>query len=140
MSGRTMEERVTVLEKLAESLVTVPGELRTLSDRVSVVEGRLGLVEGRLGSVEGRLGSVESQVVQLRGEMRAEFSAIRGEIATQGQQLRAELATKAELKQDIAALSMEMAGHFLEAERSTRLLFEEFLGKRRAIDEGNPSA
>lgn len=119
MSGRTM--------------VTVPGELRTLSDRVSVVEGRLGLVEGRLGSVE-------SQVVQLRGEMRAEFSAIRGEIATQGQQLRAELATKAELKQDIAALSMEMAGHFLEAERSTRRLFEEFLGKRKAIDEGNPSA
>ena len=32
-----------------------------------------------------------------------------------------------------------MAAHFLEAERNTRLLFEEFLGKRKAIDEGNPT-
>lgn len=44
---------------------------------------------------------------------------------------RSELAAKAELTQDIAALSMEMAAHFLEAERTTRLLFEEFLGKAR---------
>ncbi len=64
---------------------------------------------------------------------------LRQEIAAQGQQIGSELSAKAELK-DVAALSMEMAAHFLEAERKTRVLFDECLGKRRAIDEGNPTA
>jgi hypothetical protein len=137
MSDRSLDVRVTNLEILARTLEPLPQEVRAL--RHEMVD------------VKTRLTAVESQVVQLRGDLRDEFSAVRGEIAAQGQELRAEmaaqgqelrseLATKAELKQDIAALGMEMAAHFLEAERKTRLLLEEFLGKRRAIDEGTPTA
>ncbi len=69
MSGKTMDERVTDLEKLAESLAPLPV-------RMEAVEGRLGDVDMRLGAVETRLGTVESQIVQLRTEMRVEFSAV----------------------------------------------------------------
>ena len=70
MNGKAMDERVTDLEKLAESLAPLPA-------RMGAVEGRLGVVETRLGIVETRLGTVESQIVQLRTEMRVEFSAVR---------------------------------------------------------------
>jgi len=73
MNGKTMDERVTNLEKLSESLAPMPA--------------RLEAVEGRLGIVETRLVTVESQIVQLRTEMRVEFSAVRGEIAAQGVEL-----------------------------------------------------
>ena len=115
MDEPELEERVTNLENLARTLEPLPQEVRAL--RHEMVD------------VKTRLTVVESQIVQLRGEMREGFSAIRGEMAT-----------KAELKQDISALSMEMAGHFLAAERKTLLLFEQFLGKRKTIDEGHPDA
>ena len=55
MNGKTMDERVTDLEKLAESLAPLPARMKA--------------VEGRLGVVDMRLGTVESQIVQLRTEM-----------------------------------------------------------------------
>ena len=125
MDDRNLDVRVMNLENLARTLEPLPQEVRALRHE--------------MGDFKTRLTAVEAQVVQLRGEMQVGFSAIRDEMAAQGRELRAELATKAELKQDISALSMEMAAHFLEAERKTRLMFEEFLGKRRAIDEGNPT-
>ena len=70
MNGKTMDERVTDLEKLAESLAPLPA-------RMEAVEGRLGVVDMRLGAVETRLSTVESQIVQLRTEMHVEFSAVR---------------------------------------------------------------
>ena len=66
MNGKTMDERVTDLEKLAESLAPLPV--------------RMEAVEGRLGARDARLGTVESQIVQLRTEMRVEFSAVRREM------------------------------------------------------------
>ena len=73
MNGKTMDERVTDLEKLAESLAPLPV-------RMEAVEGRLGVVEKRLGTVETRLSTVESQIVQLRTEMRVGFSTVRREM------------------------------------------------------------
>lgn len=142
---------MTNLENLARTLEPLPQEVRALRHE--------------MGDVKARLIIVESQIVHLRGEMRDGFSAIRGEmavqktelgaelrerietrtselrseIALQGRELRAEMAAqKVELRQDISALSVEMVAHFLAAEQKTRVLFEEFLGKRKAIDEGHP--
>ena len=86
MNGKTMEERVTNLEKLAETLVPLPEEVRGLKVRV---------------------GAVESQIVQLRTDMNVEFSAVRGEMA----------GMKDELREDIAALGRETAGHVLGLHR-----------------------
>ena len=118
MSGMTMEKRVADLEKLAESMAPLPSQVGKLTERVSAVEGRLESVEGRLGSVEGRLGSVEgrlgsaeerlgsveSQIVHLRADMTAGFSAVRGEMA----------ALKHELREDIAAQGRDTAAGFLQ--------------------------
>jgi hypothetical protein len=65
MNGKTMDERVTDLEKLAESLAPLPA--------------RMEAVEGRLVDVDRRIGTVESQIVQLRTEMRIGFSTARRE-------------------------------------------------------------
>ena len=101
MNGKTMDERVTDLEKLAESLAPLPA--------------RMEAVEGRLGIVETRLGTVESQIVQLRTEMRVEFSAVRDDIAAQG---------------------VELTGHVLETQREMRVLHEEVIRRIALIGEG----
>ena len=69
MYEKTMDERVTALEQLAESLSPLPAQMAEMNGRMTNVEGRLGNVEGRLGNVEGRLENVESQIVQLRGAL-----------------------------------------------------------------------
>jgi chromosome segregation ATPase len=53
-------ERVEKLEKTVAALTSLPGEVSQLSRRV---------------------GTMESQIVQLRTEMKGEFSAVRGELA-----------------------------------------------------------
>ena len=103
MSGRTMEQRVGDLEKLAQTLAPMPGQMAQLGDRVADVESRL-------GSVESRLGLVQSQIVQLRTDMSDGFSA-----------------TKEELREDIAALGREMAAQFVRAGNQTRMLHEDLV-------------
>ena len=108
MTGKTMDERVEDLEKLAQTLAPLPAEVRQLSHRMVSVESRLGGVESRLGSVESRVGTVESQIVQLRTDMTDGFSAIRSE-----------------LHEDIAGLGRDMAQGFLRVEEKMRTLFED---------------
>ena len=103
MSGRTMEQRVGDLEKLAQTLAPMPGQMAQLGDRVADVESRL-------GSVESRLGLVQSQIVQLRTDMSDGFSA-----------------TKEELREDVAALGREMAAQFVRAGNQTRMLHEDLV-------------
>ena len=113
MNGKTMDERVTNLEKLAESLAPLPA--------------RMEAVEGRLGVVETRLGTVESQIVQLRTEMRVEFSAVRREM------------TDSRIE-SCAATSpprvVELTGHILETQREMRVLHEEVIRRIGLIGEG----
>ncbi len=47
--------------------------------------------------------------------------------------------TKSELREDIAALGRETAAGFLRAGVEMRALFEEHLGRRAVIAEGNPT-
>jgi phosphoglycerate-specific signal transduction histidine kinase len=70
MNGKTLDERVTDLEKLAQTLAPLPEEVRGLKVRVA---------------------AVESQIVHLRTDMNVEFSAIRGEMAAMKDELREDI-------------------------------------------------
>ena len=59
MPERSHAERIEILEKKVEPLELLPS---------------------RMTAIESRLGAVESQLLQLRAEMRAEFSAVRAEL------------------------------------------------------------
>jgi predicted nucleic acid-binding Zn-ribbon protein len=89
MREANLEERVTNLENHYQALTSLPGDVRALTDRMGVVE---------------------SEIVQLRGEMRGEFSAIRVDIA----EMRSDIAelrhSDASLHNDIAGLRNDMAG------------------------------
>ena len=76
MYEKTMDERVTALEQLAESLSPLPAQMAEMNGRMTNVEGRLVRVDGRLDGVEGRLGNVESQIVQLRDALDVRTSEI----------------------------------------------------------------
>ena len=91
MSGKTMDERVGDLEKLAHTLAPLPGQMAQ-SRHTRVAD-----VESRLGTVESRLGTVESQIVR--------NSAPRWPMDLS--------AMKEELREDIAALGRETAAGFL---------------------------
>ena len=119
MSGKTMDERVTDLEKVAKSLAPLPVRMET-------VEARLGVVETRLGTVETRLSTVESQIVQQRTEMHVEFSAVRREMAD----------FRSELRADIAAQGVELTGHIHATQREMRVLHEEVIRRIALIGEG----
>jgi hypothetical protein len=102
-----MDERVPNLEKLAESLAPVPAEMGRLAERTT--------------AGEGRLDSLESQIVQLRADMKAEFSAVRGAMTGMKGELRGEMAAmKTELREDIAAQGREMAAGFLKVDGELR--------------------
>jgi vacuolar-type H+-ATPase subunit I/STV1 len=124
----------------------------------------------RTAKLEARMGAVETQIVQLRAEMRDEFSAIRkdmvtkedlktevaalrAEIATKEDLrtevavLRAEMATKADLqlvrlefREDIAGLGRDFATRLLESEGRTRVLIEDVIARIAAGREGSPPA
>lgn len=124
----------------------------------------------RTVSLEVRMAAVELQIVQLRGEMRDEFSAIRREMVTKDEfksdlaTLRMDMATKAdvarlagemvatmaskadlealrlEVREDIAGLGREMAARMLESESRTRVLFEDVVARIATGHEGPPPA
>jgi hypothetical protein len=61
--------------------------VRNLTERVEVLEMNVGLLE----ELPARVSAVESQIVQLRTEMRSEFSAVRQEMGDLGATLRQEM-------------------------------------------------
>jgi vacuolar-type H+-ATPase subunit H len=62
---------------------------RNLAERVEVLEMRVGALE----ELPARMAAVESQIVQLRSEMRGEFSAVRAEMRKLNEETRAEMRT-----------------------------------------------
>ena len=94
MPDAELQRRVEMLENTVESLRKLPADVR------------------RLGR---RMGRAESQILQLRTEMRDEFSAIRRDMATKTDLadglagVRAEMATKTDLADGLAAVRAEMA-------------------------------
>ena len=88
---RSLEQRVSALEKQMRDLQDLPERFKNLETRFDGVETRFVRVETRLGGVETRLGVVESQIVQLRTDIGDEFSAIRWEMKTGFAELGAQM-------------------------------------------------
>jgi len=111
---------------------------QTLANRVLALERQM---DG-LSTLPERMDRLESQVLQLRDEMRAEFSAIRGETArefgrvqTEFASVRTEFATvRTEMAAEFKAVRSEMATEFT-AVRSE--MAAEFRVVREEIKEGD---
>jgi hypothetical protein len=85
-------------------------------------------IERRVTNLEllpARVDSLTSQILHLRTEMRAEFSAVRGEMAAQGAALRQEIAGQgSDLRRDIDGLATQM-----------RVLHEEVIARIALLHE-----
>lgn len=92
-------------------------------------ESRVDSLEIRMTQLEqlpARIDNLASQVVQLRTEMRSEFSTVRGEIAEQGKTLRGEIAEQGK------ALSAKIDDQGTQM----RVLHEEVIGRIALLQEG----
>ena len=88
---------------------------RNLTDRVEVLEMEV----GTLKELPARVLAVESQIVQLRTDMRGEFSAVRSELRD----------VEGRLQQEVRALNEETKAEM-------RVLHEEVLDRISKIGEG----
>ena len=89
MANESISDRVERLELAVSGLATIPSEVSDLAARTA---------------------TVESQVLQLRSEMRVEFSALRGWTGEEFAAVREELAaTQRETREEFAAIRGEFA-------------------------------
>ena len=87
------------------------------------VENRLERLDRRVTEIEqlpARMDRLESQIVQLRIEMRDEFSAVRGEIRTGDVMIVTTLTEQ---------LTAQLTAQIEESRRHTRVLFEEAVSR-----------
>jgi hypothetical protein len=100
--------------------------VRNLTERVEVLEMKVGSLE----ELPARVAAVESQIVQLRTEMRGEFSAVRQEMRDLGGTLRTDMrALNDETRADMRALNEETLAQM-------RTFHEEALDRIAKIGEG----
>jgi chromosome segregation ATPase len=97
-------ERVEKLEKTVAALTSLPGEVSQLSRRV---------------------GTMESQIVQLRTEMKGEFSAVRGELAEVRGGLAEVRGGLAEVRGDLAETRDNLLGVIESGSQATQQMFNE---------------
>jgi len=93
---------------------------RTVIERVEILERNVELFE----ALPARVSALESQIVQLRSEMRDEFSAVRGEMRDEFAAVRGEMragflavrdefaAVRGEMRDEFAAVRGEMRDEF----------------------------
>ena len=121
MQQRSAIERLEILERKVEALETLPE---------------------RVANVEVRLGAVELQLVQLREEMRAEFSATRAEMRTADEgslrTLREEI--RAGDEETRRTLRHEIRAGDEETRRYMRILHEDVIGRFALLEERLPRA
>ena len=91
----------------------------TLAKRVQILEQKVEVLE----TLPERVTAVELQIVQLREEMRDEFSAVRQEMNAMGTGLRAELSAAIRAGDE-------------ETRRYMRVLHEEVISRIATIQEG----
>jgi hypothetical protein len=116
---------------------------QTLTARVKSLEKRVELLE----ALPARMSAIELQIVQLRSEMREQFSAVRSGlegfraesqsgIHAVRNELRAEIkAACDEVRSDLRA---EIRGGDEETRRYMRVLHEEVLARLAMIEEARP--
>jgi len=98
---------------------------QTIGNRVDRLEERVTELE----KLPERVTRVELQIVQLRTEMRDEFSAVRQEIQETRQALGAE----------IQETRQTLCEQIDETRRYMRVLHEDVIGRVAAIQEGQPT-
>jgi hypothetical protein len=131
MQERSIIERLQVLEKKVDLQETLP-------ERTSAVESRLTSVESRLTSVESRLTTVEVQLVQLRDEMRDEFSALRMDMRTGDGETRRTVREEIRSgdEETRRVLREEIRAGDEETRRYMRVLHEEVIARIALTQEG----
>jgi hypothetical protein len=102
--------------------------------RVEVLEQKVEALE----SLPGRVSALELQIVQLRAEMRAEFSALRGgydgSLASLRDEIRAESsALRGSVDGSLASLREEIRAGDEETRRFMRVLHEEVISRIASI-------
>jgi len=101
----------------------------TLEKRVDRLESRIEILE----QLPHRVTALESQIVQLRDEMRSEFSATRLEARSGGDEIRRTL--REEIRAGDEGTRREMRELFAAAERHARILHEDVITRIAAIRE-----
>lgn len=131
---RNRMERVERLENTLESLAGLPVAVGELRERV------IGL--------EGRASALESQIVQLRAEMRNEFSTVRLEMTDMRIGLKGDIASvrqelsdvRTELKGDVATVRQDLTSLVTETRDSLssqmRMLHEDLISRIALIADG----
>jgi vacuolar-type H+-ATPase subunit H len=112
MPDRLLSDRVKRLEKTVEGLPELPATVADLGIRVA---------------------AVEAQIVQLRGEMRVEFSAARSEMSEDFAAARDDMLTG--LANVTSELRQEIRESAAESRRHSQMLFEDVLGRIAALGE-----
>lgn len=106
---------------------------QTIENRVERLELRVTELE----KLPERITAVESQIVQLRTEMRDEFSAVRQDLEETRRSLRTEIAeTRESLGAEIEGLRRSTGEQFDELRRHMRVLHQDVIGRLEAIQEG----
>jgi hypothetical protein len=110
MQERSIVERVEILERKVEALETLPD----------------------------RMTRVELQLMQLRDEMRGEFSAIRGEMQTGDEETRRTLREEIRegKEETLRTLRDEIRAGDEETRRYMRMLHEDVIARLAIIQEG----
>jgi hypothetical protein len=107
----------------------------SLTTRVDILEQKVGELE----KLPERAAGMELQIVQLRGEVRAEFSNVRQEFATVREEMRHEFATvREEMRQEFMKVRAEMNAGDEDTRRLMRVLHEEVIARLALIQEGRP--
>jgi hypothetical protein len=125
--------------------------VRNLTERVEVLEMKVGSLE----ALPARMSAVESQIVELRTEMRAEFSAVRQEMRALNEETRAEMrALNEETRAEMRTLNEETRTEMRTLNEETRAemrtlneetkaqlltLHEEVLDRISRMGEGRPA-
>ena len=118
---------------------------QTLETRVESLERRVTTLE----QLPERMDPLESQILQLRQEMRDEFSAVRVEMATGEEETRRTLGEevragdeetrrvlRAEIREGQVMIITELTEQIEDSRRYTRVLFEDAIGRIALVSEG----
>src|SRR5215471_15882183 len=121
MADADLQHRVEMLENTVESLRKLPAE-------VAQLRRRMGWVESQTLQLRTEMrGEFSAMRAEMRGEMRDEFSVMRaemrGELSAVRDEMHAEMsgmATKAELRDAIAGAVLQLTGAIVETRDELR--------------------
>jgi len=135
MPDELLSDRVERLENTVEGLQRLPAD-------VGVLSADVGALSADVAALGARMDSVETQIVQLRIEMRSEFSDVRNEMREGFASARDEmLVGLANVRSELGRQIQKTAEDAEEGRRHSRALFEEVLGRITMLGEhrGAPS-